>query len=96
MQYLHHDGIYSVDPRNYKDAKKIPEIDYEEILELSSLGAQVMHSRSIETENLQILSSIVISSSNTYLLKTSLHSNKSSRGIVNDKFKQMSLELLVI
>jgi len=46
--YTDVDGIYSVDPRNYKDAKKIPEIDYEEILELSSLGAQVMHSRSIE------------------------------------------------
>lgn len=46
--YTDVDGIYSVDPRNYKEAKKITEIDYEEILELSSLGAQVMHSRSVE------------------------------------------------
>lgn len=46
--YTDVDGIYSTDPRYYKDAKKIPEIDYEEILELSSLGAQVMHSRSVE------------------------------------------------
>lgn len=42
------DGIYSVDPRVYKEAKKIDEISYEEMLELSSLGAQVMHSRSVE------------------------------------------------
>jgi aspartate kinase len=41
-------GIYSVDPRAYKEAKKLDEIEYEEMLELASLGAQVMHSRSIE------------------------------------------------
>lgn len=46
--YTDVDGIYSVDPRKYKEAKKIEVIDYEEMLELSSLGAQVMHSRSIE------------------------------------------------
>jgi aspartate kinase len=46
--YTDVDGIYSVDPREYKDAKKLFEIDYEEMLELSSLGAQVMHPRSIE------------------------------------------------
>lgn len=46
--YTDVDGIYSVDPRRYKNAKKLDEIDYEEMLELSSLGAQVMHSRSIE------------------------------------------------
>ena len=41
-------GIYSVDPRSYSDAKKLDEIEYEEMLELASLGAQIMHSRSIE------------------------------------------------
>lgn len=41
-------GIYSVDPRAYSEAKKLDEIEYEEMLELASLGAQVMHSRSIE------------------------------------------------
>lgn len=46
--YTDVDGIYSVDPRKYKSAKKLQEIDYEEMLELASLGAQVMHSRSIE------------------------------------------------
>ena len=46
--YTDVDGIYSVDPRQYKAAKRLDEIDYEEMLELSSLGAQVMHSRSVE------------------------------------------------
>lgn len=46
--YTDVDGIYSVDPRKYKEAGKLNQIDYEEMLELSSLGAQVMHSRSIE------------------------------------------------
>lgn len=46
--YTDVDGIYSVDPRKYEKASKLDEIDYEEMLELSSLGAQVMHSRSIE------------------------------------------------
>ncbi|MBZ9609187.1 aspartate kinase [Clostridium estertheticum] len=41
-------GIYSVDPRAYSVAKKLDEIEYEEMLELASLGAQIMHSRSIE------------------------------------------------
>ncbi|MDU6877990.1 aspartate kinase [Clostridium tepidum] len=46
--YTDVDGIYSVDPRMYNKAKKLDYIDYEEMLELSSLGAQIMHSRSIE------------------------------------------------
>jgi aspartate kinase len=46
--YTDVDGIYSVDPRVYAEAKKLDEIEYEEMLELASLGAQVMHSRSIE------------------------------------------------
>lgn len=46
--YTDVDGIYSTDPRKYKNAKKLEEIEYEEMLELASSGAQVMHSRSIE------------------------------------------------
>lgn len=46
--YTDVDGIYSVDPRKYPKARKLQAIDYEEMLELASLGAQVMHSRSIE------------------------------------------------
>lgn len=46
--YTDVDGIYSCDPRKFKEAKKLDFIDYEEMLELASLGAQVMHSRSVE------------------------------------------------
>jgi aspartate kinase len=42
------DGIYTTDPRIYKKAAKMKEISYDEMLELASLGAGVMHSRSIE------------------------------------------------
>lgn len=46
--YTDVDGIFTADPRIVQDAQKIEQISYEEILELASLGAKVMHSRSIE------------------------------------------------
>ncbi len=46
--YTDVDGIYTADPRVCPDARKLDVVSYEEILELASLGAQVMHSRSIE------------------------------------------------
>ena len=46
--YTDVDGIYTTDPRVVPEARKIPHISYEEMLELASLGAGVMHSRSIE------------------------------------------------
>ncbi len=42
------DGIYTADPRIVKDARKLDIITYDEMLELASLGAQVMQARSIE------------------------------------------------
>ena len=41
-------GIYTADPRVVKDARKIPEMSYEELLELASLGSKVMQARSVE------------------------------------------------
>lgn len=46
--YTYADGIYNIDPRQYAEAEKLEEIDYEEMLELTSLGAQLLHLRSIE------------------------------------------------
>lgn len=46
--YTDVDGIFTADPRVIPDAKKISQVTYDEILELASLGAKVMHSRSIE------------------------------------------------
>src|SRR5262245_64498090 len=42
------DGVYSTDPRVVPEARKIDELSYDEMLELASVGAGVMHSRSIE------------------------------------------------
>lgn len=46
--YTDVDGVYTTDPRIFKQAVKMDQISYDEILELASLGAGVMHSRSIE------------------------------------------------
>lgn len=46
--YTDVDGIYTADPRVCREARKLERISYDEIMELASLGAQVMHSRSIE------------------------------------------------
>jgi len=46
--YTDVEGVFSTDPRLVKEARKIGRISYDEMLELASLGAGVMHSRSIE------------------------------------------------
>lgn len=46
--YTDVDGIYSIDPRVYKEAKKIDYISYEEMMEMASLGAGVMDARAVE------------------------------------------------
>jgi aspartate kinase len=46
--YTDVDGVYTADPRIVKNAKKLAEISYDEMLELASLGAKVMQSRSVE------------------------------------------------
>src|SRR5881628_690637 len=46
--YTDVDGVYTADPRIVKNARKLPEIAYDEMLELASLGAKVMQSRSVE------------------------------------------------
>ena len=42
------EGVYTADPRVVPDAVKLDEISYDEMLELASLGAKVLHSRSVE------------------------------------------------
>ena len=60
--YTDVDGVYTADPRKVPDARKIGEITFDEMLELASLGAQVLHNRSVEMAkrynmNLEVLSS---------------------------------------
>lgn len=46
--YTDVDGVYSADPRLVPKARKLDAISYDEMLELASLGAKVLHSRSVE------------------------------------------------
>ncbi len=46
--YTDVDGVYTADPRIVKSAKKLDEITYDEMLDLASLGANVLHNRSVE------------------------------------------------
>ena len=46
--YTDVDGVYTADPRIVKDARKIPEISYDELLEMAALGSKVMQARSVE------------------------------------------------
>ena len=45
--YTDVDGVYTCDPRIVPNAKKLDEITYDEMLDLASLGAQVLHNRSV-------------------------------------------------
>ena len=60
--YTDVDGVYTADPRYVEGARKLDEITFDEMLELASLGAQVLHNRSVEMAkkyrvNLEVLSS---------------------------------------
>ena len=46
--YTDVDGVYTADPRLVKNAKKLDEITYDEMLDLATLGAGVLHNRSVE------------------------------------------------
>ncbi len=46
--YTDVDGVYTADPRIVLDARRIAQLTYEEMLEFSSLGTKVMHSRAVE------------------------------------------------
>lgn len=60
--YTDVDGIYSLDPRLYPKARKLDMISYEEMLEMASLGAGVMHTRAIELAQKYRISVLVASS----------------------------------
>jgi len=47
--YTDVEGVFSTDPKNFVKAKKINKISYEEMLEMSSLGAKVMQSSAVQT-----------------------------------------------
>lgn len=56
------DGVYTADPRIVPDAKKLDEISYDEMLELASLGANVLNNRSVEMAKKYNVKLMVLSS----------------------------------
>lgn len=63
--YTDVDGVYTADPRMVKNAKKLDEITYDEMLDLATLGAGVLHNRSVEMAKKYGVSLVVRSSLNT-------------------------------
>ena len=62
--YTDVDGVYTADPRLVPTAKKLKEITYEEMLDLSTLGAGVLHNRSVEMAKKYGVTLVVRSSMN--------------------------------
>jgi aspartate kinase len=63
--YTDVEGVYTADPRIVPNAKKMKEITYDEMLELATLGAKVLHNRSVEMAKKYGVQLVVRSSLNT-------------------------------
>ena len=63
--YTDVDGVYTADPRKVPTARKLEQITYDEMLELATLGAGVLHNRSVELAKKQGVQLVVRSSLNT-------------------------------
>ncbi len=82
------DGVYTADPRKVKNAKRLPEITYDEMLELATLGAQVLNNRSVEMAKKYNVQLEVISSLNpipgTMVKETAKMEKMLVRGVTKD------------
>lgn len=88
--YTDVDGVYTTDPRICSDACKLKTVSYEEMLELASLGAQVLHPRSVECASIYGIVLHLRSSKSdvegTYIKEASKMENKEAvRGIALDQ-----------
>ena len=86
--YTDVDGVYTGDPRIVKNAKKMHTINFEEMLELSSLGAKVLHTRSVQLAlqygvKLQVLSSFTGKKGTMLVKETKSLENQIIRGIAH-------------
>ncbi len=86
--YTDVDGVYTTDPRIVKNAKKLDDISYDEMLELASLGANVLHNRSVEMAKKYNVKLAVKSSLNkvegTYVKEVSQVEKMLVRGVTRD------------
>ncbi|MDC3024182.1 aspartate kinase [Alphaproteobacteria bacterium] len=86
--YTDVDGVYTVDPKIVKNARKMNTINFEEMLELSSLGAKVLHTRSVQLAfqygvKLQVLSSFTGKKGTMLVKETKSLENQIIRGIAH-------------
>ena len=80
--YTDVDGVYTADPRIVKTAKKLDSISFDEMLELASLGAGVLHNRSVELAKKYNVNLMVRSSLNNNPGTVVKEENKMERMIV--------------
>jgi aspartate kinase len=88
--YTDVDGVYTTDPRQYKNAKKIKKIFYDEMLEMASLGSKVMQPTSVQDAKLnkieiQVKSSFVKKSGTVITGSSKAFSNQIITGISSTK-----------
>ncbi len=83
------EGVYTADPRKVDNAKKLKEITYDEMLELATLGAQVLNNRSVEMAKKYGVELEVLSSLNpipgTIVKETAKMEKMLIRGVTKDK-----------
>ena len=86
--YTDVDGVYTADPRKIKNAQRLSEITYDEMLELATLGAQVLNNRSVEMAKKYNVELEVISSLNpipgTMVKETAKMEKMLVRGVTKD------------
>lgn len=86
--YTDVDGVYTADPRKVKNAQRLSEITYDEMLELATLGAQVLNNRSVEMAKKYSVELEVISSLNpipgTMVKETAKMEKMLVRGVTKD------------
>ena len=88
--YTDVDGVYTTDPRQYKNAKKIKKIFYDEMLEMASLGSKVMQPTSVQDAKLnkidiQVKSSFVTKSGTLITGSSKAFSDQIITGISSTK-----------
>ena len=88
--YTDVDGVYTADPRIVPNARKLKNVSYEEMLELASLGAQVLHPRSVECASIYGITIHLRSSQKddegTYIKEaTKMEKTEAVRGIALDE-----------
>jgi len=84
------EGVYTTDPNNLRNAKKIKTISYEEMLEMSSLGAKVMQPHSIQDARLNrieidVKSSFINKEGTTITKRKNIFRNRTITGLTSTK-----------